>query len=96
MSTTCGGTRTSTAQIARAAGTIVGCHVSDWLVPPPDHVLGRGMMGDGVIEIRRLREAVDAAGYDGPIEVEIFNQQIWDTPGEQVLATIRERFPGCC
>lgn len=83
-------------QIARAAGTIVGCHVSDWLVPPPDHVLGRGMMGDGVIEIRRLREAVDATGYAGPIEVEIFNQQIWDTPGAQVLATIRERFLACC
>jgi len=50
------------------------------------------MMGDGVIEIRRLRGAVDAAGYDGPIEVEIFNRAIWDTPGDEVLATIRERY----
>ena len=80
------------AQIARAGTTIVGFHVSDWLVPPPDHLLGRGMMGDGVIEIRRLRQAVDDAGYDGPIEVEIFNQQIWDTPGEQVLELAKERF----
>ena len=59
---------------------------SDWLVPPPDHLLGRGVMGDGVIELRRLREAVDAAGYAGPIEVEIFNQRIWDMPGAEVLA----------
>jgi sugar phosphate isomerase/epimerase len=84
------------AEIARASGSILGFHVSDWIVPPPDHVLGRGMMGDGVIELRRLREAVDAAGYTGPIEVEIFNQQIWSTPGEQVLATIKERFLAVC
>lgn len=79
-------------EIARAAGRILGFHVSDWLVPPPDHVLGRGMMGDGVIELRRLREAVQSAGYAGPIEVEIFNQKLWDTPGNEVLALARERF----
>lgn len=84
------------AEIARAAGRILGCHVSDWLVPPPDHLLGRGMPGDGVIEIRKLREAVDGAGYDGPIEVEIFNQQVWDTPGDEVLATIKDRFQRVC
>jgi len=80
------------AQIARAGRNIVGFHVSDWLVPPPDHLLGRGMMGDGIIQLRRLRQAVDAAGYRGPIEVEIFNQQIWDTPGEQVLELAKARF----
>ena len=83
------------AQIARAAGRILGFHISDWLAPPPDVLLGRGMMGDGVIELRRLRAAVEAAGYTGPIEVEIFNQHIWDTPGDQVLAHIRERYPDC-
>jgi sugar phosphate isomerase/epimerase len=79
-------------EIARAGTSILGFHVSDWLVPPPDHLLGRGMMGDGIIQIRRLRQAVDAAGYTGPIEVEIFNQQIWDTPGERVLEQMKERF----
>jgi sugar phosphate isomerase/epimerase len=79
-------------EIARAGRSIVGFHVSDWLVPPPDHLLGRGMLGDGVIQLRRLRQAVDAAGYSGPIEVEIFNQQIWDMPGERVLEVIKERF----
>lgn len=80
------------AQIARAAGRILGFHVSDWLVPPPDHLLGRGYMGDGVIDLPRLRSCVEAAGYLGPIEVEIFNQHIWDTPGEQVLEEIKRRF----
>lgn len=83
-------------EIARAAGRILGFHVSDWLVPPPDHLLGRGMMGDGVIQLRRLREAVDAAGYAGPIEVEIFNKQLWDTPGDEVLALVKERFSQVC
>jgi sugar phosphate isomerase/epimerase len=43
------------------------------------------MMGDGVIELRRLREAVDALGYDGPIEVEIFNQALWAMLGIKCL-----------
>ena len=80
------------AQIKRAQGRIFGFHACDWLSPLPDVLLGRGMMGDGVIDNRALRLAVDAAGYSGPIEVEIFNQQLWDTPGDDVLKTVVERF----
>jgi sugar phosphate isomerase/epimerase len=83
-------------QIACAAGRILGFHLSDWLAPPPDHLLGRGMPGDGVIELRKLREAVEAAGYDGPMEVEIFNERIWQTPCDDVLATVKERFATVC
>lgn len=79
------------AQLSRAAGRILGYHVSDWLVPPPDVLLGRGMMGDGLIDLRGLRGAVEAAGYRGPIEVEIFNRAIWDAPGDEVLTAIKER-----
>ena len=50
------------------------------------------MMGDGVIELRRLRLAVEAAGYNGPIEVEIFNREIWDSPGESVLELMKARY----
>jgi sugar phosphate isomerase/epimerase len=84
------------AEIERAASGILGFHISDWLVPPPDHLMGRGMMGDGVIQLRRLREAVEAAGYAGPIEVEIFNQEVWDTPGDQVLRLMKERYLSEC
>lgn len=83
-------------EIARAGERIVGFHVSDWLAPPPHHLLGRGVMGDGLIEVRRLREAVDAAGYQGPIEVEIFNQQVWDMAGEDVLALVKARYLSSC
>lgn len=80
------------AQIAKAAGRILGFHVNDWLVPLPDTLLGRGMMGDGVIDNRRLRLLVDEAGYTGPIEVEIFNRAIWDTDPDEVLARVVQRF----
>ncbi|HZU75050.1 MAG TPA: sugar phosphate isomerase/epimerase family protein [Acidimicrobiales bacterium] len=80
------------AEIERAAGRILGFHVSDWIVPPPDHLLGRGLMGDGVIAFRRLRAAVEAAGYRGPIEVEILNQALWDLPPDEALAAVRARF----
>jgi sugar phosphate isomerase/epimerase len=80
------------AQIARAEKRILGFHVDDWIVPIPDPLLGRGMMGDGVIELRCLRRTVDHAGYTGPIEVEIFNQTIWDEPGDQVLERIKQRY----
>ncbi len=80
------------AEIARAAGHILGFHVNDWLAPPPDVLKGRGMMGDGVIDLRRLRAAVERAGYTGLIEVEIFNQALWDRPGDDVLALVKERF----
>ncbi|GAE35233.1 sugar phosphate isomerase/epimerase family protein [Halalkalibacter akibai] len=79
-------------QINRAKGRILGFHISDWIVPTPDMLMGRGMMGDGVIELRRIRQAVEKAGYGGPIEVEIFNQKIWDTPGDEVLALMKERY----
>ncbi|MNI32256.1 Xylose isomerase-like TIM barrel [compost metagenome] len=79
-------------QISRAAGRILGFHVSDWIIPTPDLLMGRVMMGDGVIELRRIREAVEAAGYLGPIEVEIFNQHIWDQPGADVLSLIKARY----
>lgn len=81
-----------TTQIARAAGRIAGFQVCDWLVPLPDVLLGRGLMGDGPIEFAELLDAVDAAGYDGPIEVEIFNRAIWDTPADEVVAAVKERF----
>lgn len=78
--------------LAALGERIAGFHVSDWLVPLPDVLMGRGMMGDGVIEIRTIRKAIDAAGYSGPIEVEIFNQKIWDMPGDEILTRVVERF----
>jgi sugar phosphate isomerase/epimerase len=75
-------------QIARAGreGRIACFQVADWVTPLPAGVLlGRGLPGEGCVELRRFREAVDAAGYTGPIEVEVFAEELWSRPGREVL-----------
>ena len=81
--------------LRRASKNIVGFHVSDWAVPLPGILTGRSMMGDGVIELRRIRQAVDAAGYDGPIEVEIMNESLWARPVDDIFKTVVERYLDC-
>ena len=76
-------------EIERARGKIVGFHVSDWPVPLPGILMGRAMMGEGVIELRKLRQAVDETGYDGPIEVEIFNEDVWKSADDRLLERIQ-------
>ncbi|HEX6142786.1 MAG TPA: TIM barrel protein, partial [Geminicoccaceae bacterium] len=82
-------------QVARAgmAGRILAFHVSDWRVPTRDLLLDRAMMGDGAIDIPRIRGRVEDAGYDGLIEVEIFSQHDWwRRDAEEVLTIVAERF----
>jgi sugar phosphate isomerase/epimerase len=82
-------------QIERAgsAGRITGFQVSDFLVPlPADVLLGRAMMGDGVIDFAPLCRAVSAAGYDGDIEVEIFNADVWSADPDEVLTLLKHRY----
>jgi sugar phosphate isomerase/epimerase len=81
------------ADIARAAGRIVGYQLCDWIVPlPPDMLLGRGHLGDGFIDFRAITAQVLAAGYAGFAEVEIFNRDIWDAPADDTAVTVRDRF----
>jgi len=81
------------AQIKRAGkDRLMAFHLCDWLVPTQDMLTDRGMMGDGVIDIPTLRAAVEAAGFDGLNEVEIFSaQNWWKQDPDHVLATIIER-----
>ena len=81
------------AQIQRAgARRLLAFHVCDWLTPTTDLLLDRGMMGDGVIEIRKVRGWMEAAGYAGHSEVEIFSaNNWWQRPGDEVLATCIQR-----
>ncbi|MGW9303843.1 sugar phosphate isomerase/epimerase family protein [Streptomyces cyaneofuscatus] len=83
------------AQIARAgaAGRIHSFQLADWITPLPAGVLlGRGQLGDGTVDFRALRTEVEAAGFDGPIEVEIFNETLWARDGSEVLAEVAERY----
>jgi sugar phosphate isomerase/epimerase len=75
-------------QIARAGeDRLLAFHVCDWLVPTRDILNDRGMMGDGVIDIRSHRAAVEAAGFAGYSEIEIFSSAWWGKPIDEVLAT---------
>ncbi|MEY4678641.1 MAG: sugar phosphate isomerase/epimerase family protein [Alphaproteobacteria bacterium] len=86
-------------EIARAgaAGRILGFHACDWLVPTRDFLTDRGMMGDGVIDIPRIRGMVEAAGYGGFVEVEIFSaENWWKRDPAEVIDTCMQRFASAC
>ena len=79
-------------QIERAGkDRLLAFHVCDWLVPTKDILNDRGMMGDGVIELRSIRSAVEAQGFDGYCEIEIFSADWWQKPMNEVLRTCIER-----
>lgn len=83
------------AQIARAGagGRIHTFQLADWTTPLPEGVLnGRGQIGDGAIDMREWQGYVEAAGYTGAIEVELFNDALWARDGREVLAETAERF----
>ncbi|GAB2455696.1 sugar phosphate isomerase/epimerase [Conyzicola lurida] len=80
-------------QIARAGARIASYQVCDWATPlPADVLLGRHYPGDGVIDFASITAAVEAAGYRGDVEVEIFNQDVWDSPHDLVVERTRESF----
>jgi sugar phosphate isomerase/epimerase len=82
-------------QIARAgaSGRIHTFQLADWTTPLPEGVLnGRGQIGDGAIDMREWKAYVEAAGYTGPIEVELFNDGLWARDGREVLAETAARF----
>jgi sugar phosphate isomerase/epimerase len=73
-------------QIARAGrDRLLAFHVCDWLVPTRDILNDRGMMGDGVIDIPSIRSALEAQGFDGYSEIELFSNDWWDKPMDEVL-----------
>ncbi|RYE10044.1 MAG: sugar phosphate isomerase/epimerase [Hyphomicrobiales bacterium] len=87
------------AAIARAGAMqrILAHHICDWLVPTTDMLLDRGMMGDGVIDLRGIRTMLEAAGYFGPQEVEIFSRDNWwKREGDEVIRVCVERFNSVC
>jgi sugar phosphate isomerase/epimerase len=84
------------AQLARAGRRIIAHHICDWLVPTKHLLTDRGMMGDGVIDFPAIRAMIEAAGYGGIQEVEIFSEDWWSRPGDAVLATAVERFRTVC
>src|SRR5205823_5301892 len=78
-------------QIVRAGkDRLLAFHVCDWLVPTRDILNDRGMMGDGVIDIKSVRGGVEAQGFAGYSEIEIFSNDWWAKPIDEVLRTCIE------
>jgi sugar phosphate isomerase/epimerase len=81
------------AQIRRAGPErLLAYHVCDWLVPTRDLLNDRGMMGDGIVELRKIRSWMEDAGYRGPVEVEIFSERWWAKPADEVLDVCASRY----
>jgi sugar phosphate isomerase/epimerase len=81
------------AQIVRAGRErLLAYHVCDWLVPTRDLLNDRGMMDDGIVELKKIRAWMEAAGYTGAIEVEIFSDHWWSRPADEVLDTCIARY----
>jgi sugar phosphate isomerase/epimerase len=85
------------AQIQRAGRErLLAFHVCDWLTPTADLLEDRGMMGDGVIDLRAIRAAVEAQGFAGYSEVEIFSAaNWWQRDGGEVLDVCIQRHRSC-
>jgi sugar phosphate isomerase/epimerase len=75
---------------------LLAYHICDWLVPTTDLLLDRGMMGDGVIDLRAVRAMMESAGYAGFHEVEIFSKaNWWQRDPDEVLAICKARHIEC-
>lgn len=84
-------------QLTRAGRRIYGYHLCDWLADTQDVLLDRGMMGDGVADLRGIREALEAAGYQGACEVEIFSaENWWKRDPAEMLDVMVSRFRTVC
>jgi len=85
------------AQIERAGrDRLLAFHICDWLMPTRDLLTDRGMMGDGVIDIPHIRGLVEAAGFTGLVEVEIFSaENWWKRDPDEVLSVMIERAGAC-
>lgn len=82
-------------EIARAGKRICAFHISDWLRDTTELRFDRGMMGDGVIDIPKIRKMVEDAGYEGYHEVEIFSERNWwRKDPDEVVRTVKDRYTG--
>ena len=76
---------------AGSFGCLSGFHINDWLVPTNDLLTDRGMIGDGIIELKKIRGWMENAGYCGPVEIEIFSDFWWRQDPDHVVKTAIER-----
>lgn len=84
------------AEIERARDKIFAFHVCDWRTPTVDILNDRGIMGEGCIDILKIRGWVERAGFNGPIEVEIFSNRLWEQDQRSVLDRVQRAYLAHC
>ena len=85
-------------EIARcgAGGNFLAFHVCDWKTPTNDLLLDRGLMGEGCIPLKQIRRWVEAAGFEGPHEVEIFSSTYWAQDQKEYLTKVVQAYREHC
>ena len=73
-------------------GNLFAFHICDWKLDMEDMLNDRGLMGKGVIRVREIRSWVEAAGFDGFHEVEIFSNRLWESDQKEVLEHIKRAY----
>jgi len=71
---------------------IFAFHVCDWRVPTTDFLTDRGLMGEGCIPVKQIREWVEKAGFDGYNEVEVFSERLWAQDQKLYLEDIKKAY----
>lgn len=79
-------------EVTRAGNRIIGFHVCDWMTPTGDMLNDRGLMGEGCIDNRGIRQLVESTGFSGPIEVEIFSTRHWESDQDEYLEKIIQAY----
>lgn len=79
-------------QIARCAPYLFSYHICDWRTPTRHLLTDRGLMGEGCIDLPRIRGWVEKAGFDGYHEVEIFSEEFWAQDQADYLDRIRSAY----
>ncbi|HET9433786.1 MAG TPA: sugar phosphate isomerase/epimerase family protein [Chitinophagaceae bacterium] len=75
-------------EIKRCGKNVFAFHICDWNSPTVDILLDRGLMGDGCIALNKIRSWVEATGFNGFYEVEIFSNKYWQEDQSQFLTKI--------
>lgn len=83
--------------LREAKGRVYGYHLCDWLENTSHLLLDRGMMGDGVADLKAIRAGVEESGYTGLCEVEVFSaNNWWKRDPTEVLDVVVDRFRQYC
>ena len=78
------------------SGNIFAFHVCDWRVPTTDFLTDRGLMGEGCIPVKQIREWVEKAGFKGYNEVEVFSERLWAHDQKLYLEKIKKAYLKHC